>query len=905
MAHEELIQWSDDAHYGWQRDALRRIVCFGEITDQDLQELKRIIKNDVGIIDDNNAVPAPLLSSHLPKSAENAPRTTLLSIGSVKGIARLADDQDPLSFLEDGLTIVYGPNASGKSGYCRIAKQLCRSRSAQEIRGNVYDESSDKGWKVDFEYGVEGQENKKLSWTGEEPPEDLMRISIFDTADAQIYVDKNRELEFLPYELGVLTNLASCAAKLDKYFKECMEKNDISGLDSFIGSYTKGTRIHKELSRLSSETDIEKLPTEEYLRGIATWDEKSISQLKDVEKKIANSPASQLNICRSAKSQLDAVKIEIEKCITLISNTEVRNLKNMHGTKKQKNQEAELAASNLSVGLPIPNIGSNAWRQMLTYAREFATEVAPGEKASELSAAEFCMLCQQPLDDDARKRMAKFDDYIIGRAVEESRKAKEVYSKRVQDITRLNITTVAELDDSLATYAGMNDERKGFFDQIKNVYIKLLRRYELVSGMIDADKIEVIDTEDFISKTLIEQIDLDIQALSNDMTALNEAIIAGNQHQADLVESQAELLDLKKLSMEIDTAVDHLGRLKLYRRSQLALQQCKTAAISRQMSKRRGKLVTDSLKERLESEMTSLDVSHIPIKIIEKSEQGSSMVELELISKQSVKKRSEILSEGEQRSLALACFLAELGEKGTMHGVVVDDPVSSLDHTRMELVAERLVREASAGRQIIIFTHNISFRYMLESQATAMGLEPCIRWMTSRGKEKFGIIDSKDDVPDQLLKAGERISRLNGTVDDIFKDGYDPSDVSREKRDMVVAFYTFMRETWEKIVEEIIFNNVIERYHPDVKTLSLTTAYYDPRKDYDRISKGMRRCSTYSGHSRPSSSSLTLPTEDQIRKDLNMLVEFYKDARKRRKDLQNEVDAKTTEKRKMGQTITR
>lgn len=904
MEHKELIQWSDrDDRHGWQRDALRRIVCFGEITKQDLQELKKIIENDVGIIVDKNALPEPLLSRHLPKSAEDAPRTTLLSIGSVHGIDRLADDQKPLSFLEDGLTLVYGPNASGKSGYCRIAKRLCRSRSAQEIRGNVYDESSNERWKVNFEYSVEGQGNKKLSWAGEELPEELNRISVFDTADAQIYVDRDRKLEFLPYELSVLTNLANCSTELNEHFKRCIEKYNINELNSFIDSYNEGTKIHKELSRILLETELTELPDEEHLRNLAVWNEENISQLRDIEKKIANSPESQRNICRTAKSQLEALMVEISKCTALIGNMEVKTLKTIHDTKRQKAQEAELAASNLSADLPIPGVGSDAWRQMLVYAREFAAEVTTEEKASELSETEFCMLCQQPLADDARQRMKKFDEYIIGRAVEESKKAEEVYNKRVQDIMGLKISTVSELDDSLATYAGMTDERNELFEQIKKVYVKLARRYDLISNMIGTDSIEAVDTEDFVSKTLIEQINLDIQALGDEMAALNGAIEAGSQHQEVLMKSHAELVDLRKLNMEIDTAVDHLKRLKLYRKYHLASQQCSTAAIGRQMTKRRGRLLSDSLKERLANEMRSLDVAHIPITLSERSSKGDSVVGLELISKQSVKRSSEILSEGEHRSLALACFLAELGEKGTKHGIVVDDPISSLDHTRMEAVAERLVHEASAGRQVIVFTHNISFRYMVESQAAAIGLEPCVRWMTSRGKDKFGVIDSEDDVPDQLLKAGQRINRLNETVNDIFKDGYEPSDVSKEKRDKVVAFYTFMRETWEKIVEEIIFNNVIERYHPDVKTHSLDTAYYNPQEDYDRINNGMTRCSAYSGHSRPSSSSLRLPTEDQIRKDLQNLVTFHSDVKKRRKTLQEEVKAKTMEKRKMGRTI--
>ena len=67
-----------------------------------------------------------------------------------------------------------------------------------------------------------------------------------------------------------------------------------------------------------------------------------------------------------------------------------------------------------------------------------------------------------------------------------------------------------------------------------------------------------------------------------------------------------------------------------------------------------------------------------------------------------------VLSEGEHRAVALACFLTETGMMDTKHAVVIDDPVSSLDHERRHLVAKRLVREAQT-RQVIVFTHDMVF----------------------------------------------------------------------------------------------------------------------------------------------------------------------------------------------------
>ena len=69
---------------------------------------------------------------------------------------------------------------------------------------------------------------------------------------------------------------------------------------------------------------------------------------------------------------------------------------------------------------------------------------------------------------------------------------------------------------------------------------------------------------------------------------------------------------------------------------------------------------------------------------------------------------SKILSEGEQKLLALADFLAECRMNSRQRPILLDDPVSSLDYRRLEDVADRLTDLASE-HQVIILTHNIMF----------------------------------------------------------------------------------------------------------------------------------------------------------------------------------------------------
>ena len=69
---------------------------------------------------------------------------------------------------------------------------------------------------------------------------------------------------------------------------------------------------------------------------------------------------------------------------------------------------------------------------------------------------------------------------------------------------------------------------------------------------------------------------------------------------------------------------------------------------------------------------------------------------------------SKVFSEGEQKVLAIADFIAETRMSNNSVPVIFDDPVSSLDHRRVREVASRIADLAS-DHQVVVFTHDIFF----------------------------------------------------------------------------------------------------------------------------------------------------------------------------------------------------
>ena len=129
---QEILNWSADRP-AWQRDALRRLVQNDHLDDADLDELTRICRAGKGLAEKTAA--DPLTTEHLPAEGGATEKVSVQSIHHLQGVNALAEDQ-ALKF-GSGLTVVYGDNAAGKSGYTRILKTAFRARGAENIIGNV------------------------------------------------------------------------------------------------------------------------------------------------------------------------------------------------------------------------------------------------------------------------------------------------------------------------------------------------------------------------------------------------------------------------------------------------------------------------------------------------------------------------------------------------------------------------------------------------------------------------------------------------------------------------------------------------------------------------------------------------------------------------------------------------
>ena len=204
-------------------------------------------------------------------------------------------------------------------------------------------------------------------------------------------------------------------------------------------------------------------------------------------------------------------------------------------------------------------------------------------------------------------------------------------------------------------------------------------------------------------------------------------------------------------------------------------------------------------------------------------------------------KPSKVLSEGEQKVLALADFLAEARLAGITAPVVFDDPVSSLDHRRIDEVAQRIARLAD-NNQVIVFTHDILFA------TTLLGLfeksKRCVYFQVTDEDGKGKVTRATGPRWDTL--SGIR-GKINGTIQAA-------KQQEGEARDALVRVgYGWIRSWCEVFTEAELLQGVTQRYQPNVGMTRLPNINTDKLGEIiPKVTEVFEEACRYiDGHSQP------------------------------------------------------
>ena len=855
---EEIISWIQDRPK-WQQRALHLLLDHDSLTDEQLAELAELCITESR---PSSAKQRTEVSDPLPSFESFEADVALSGISDVENVNALAPSAG-LDFPSQGLCVVYGDNGSGKSGFARILKQACRARATDPILPNVYDPDGPSPSAI-VHYIIDGEEYSFRLGSEEVIPHELNAISVFDGDCQAVYVDEDHEVAYRPRGLHLLDELWEVCVDVKERIQRRSEslKERLPDLSELHGGHAVG-QLLEGLSADTSRHDVEKL---------ARLDDADHARISELEQGIARfrarSPASQSAELRRKASRLEQVINVLEGKRNAIDDAAVERLKNLASEAASARSAANDLAQGTFAEALLGGVGSESWRRMWEAARQYSVEDAyPDSQFPEVEAGAHCVLCQQELSSEAAERLRAFEAFVRSDLETAAQAAEASHREAIQELEAAE----AGAPDFESVIAELREDDEGLASQLDRTATRLSERHmEVMTGVQTGDWTQLADLQD----DALPQLQDYIAALRSRATELETADVA-----TELSARQAELdglLARRRLGERLTDVTVMLEDLAELAVLAAAIRSTDTRALSTKNSELTNRYVTEPLVQQFLQELQDLGIHGVEVSLDTTARGGVPRHRIRLANADRSIKTSQILSEGEQRAMGLAAFLSEVSASSKASGIVADDPVSSLDHRYRGRVARRLV-SAAQERQVLVLTHDLVFLLELNRLADDSEIDIKNRQVRRVGS-RTGIQHERNVWPGSSIK--DRIAGLNERIQE--GQAIQASGDEDAYSEHVAATIGYLREAWERAVEEVVLNQAVMRFKHEIETRRLRVLHLLGAEDYEAIERGMTWCSSWlPGHDQAAAVNAPMPDLEEVRDQVSELQTLVSSLRER------------------------
>lgn len=856
---DEILAWSVQLGDSWVRDALRRIVMQASVTDADVADLAGLCKKPHGLTDELGVV-AAMEQPHLPTVSKTGP-VTLVAVTHVSDVNALAPNET-IKFGASGLTVVYGDNGAGKSGYARILKRGCRARGAKDpILPNALSEQPGGTPTAKLTLAVDGKETEHVWKDGVPGPSDLGAVSVFDESAAQVYVADKTEVRFRPFGLDILDKLASVCSRVKELLdseKNTLQSQAVAWPD--LPRDTEAARFIAGLTALTSRSQVDRIA------AMSDDERRELEILADVVATArADNPTDKASDLRVKAGRLRRLAEEVSQLERLLGADSLRRVTALRVEAVEARGGADAAAEALSGSAVLSGLGSGQWRAMWDAARTYSDRVAyPGHSFPHVGVDAACLLCQREIDAAAGARLTAFEDLV--RAEAQTAYARK--HKAAEEAAKVCLAIVPgdrvrdALEDLTVLDSAVAQTTAAFIAQARLVHTELAKAegspMPLPASALAAD---------------LTRLAVEAEGRADEMAKAADP--AGRRKaEARLSELQGRRT-LEGVRDRIHAEIDRRARINAY---EICIKDTETRAITKLSTELTKKHVTDTLTSAFDAELKRLGFTAPELAIRPVGGQKGVLYHQVQLKHSTRAELPKVVSDGESRCIALAAFLAELQSAESGSAIVFDDPVSSLDHRWRAAVSKRLVEEA-ATRQVIVFTHEMVFLAALLQEADRQEIS-CIPQTIRRGSDSLaGHVE--EGLPWTGMSTQKRIGALKNEPQRLEKMLKEHGQKDYEAG--ATRFYADLRRTWERAIEEVLLNDAVMRFRPGIETNRLKKIGDVCADDLDKIEAGMTKSSKWEGgHDQALAVNEPLPPPAELKADIDQLEQWVATVRKRR-----------------------
>ncbi|MEI6316369.1 MAG: AAA family ATPase [bacterium] len=835
-----LWEWGE-SNGEWGKLLISKII--GTETNLTIEDKKEVFDYFLQSIKLKSGLPD--LAIKKPVYSPSTKKIDIISLSEVKGVNKLALDQT-ITFA-DNITVIYGENGSGKTGYGRILKALGYS---YELYNNILCDITkpQEPQTATIKYRVDGVDGE-FNWDGKAKNSSLENISIFNNNCVQISL-ADRGLLVSPIGFHLFNLVSDELGYLARLWQETIDKYPTLLL--WATNLHPGTLQENFISNLKGNSSLPRL-TE-----ISTFDDGHKTSLADCELELKNLNKAllekELANFRTQLGEIDVILGKVLKAQKALNENTWVNLVTLNKQLHDLEAKTKVGLKEIAETNNIDFYLSKEFQAFIKAADEYIKILNKDDYPK--GESETCVYCKQELKtENSIALLRSYRKLLNDNTQELIKKAKDSKTSIIQLIAAIEVPLIFHQD----TF-GRDSDGKIVQPEGISKYNKLLASWKAIVDKGEFDEIKFdLDYTEYITflesrKTKTEEaIKLKIHTIDNISIKEKELIAKINElKDREFLSTRTE--DVKKAianKVIVSTLLNHKSSFS-------------TNTISRKTTEAREELVQTEFNKYFTEELKALRKSNIKIELTFGTSKGNSRLQQRINTSYIL---SDILSEGEQKAIALAEFLTELQLDKSKSPVIFDDPVNSLDHHIIEDVSRRLLT-LSRSRQVIIFTHSILlFNSIMHNckLATYKDLQKILYDIRSE-YGLTGVISITDADIDQVKKPVVKIRTLLNNL-----------PKGRRENDVAAEGFGELRAAIELLVEHHIFRGTVKRYQPNIAlTNFIKVDGLLVNKNKDKLNEIYERCCRYTNaHSNPEE-VITQPTVAELKLDFDEFETIHK-----------------------------
>jgi len=852
----ELIRdWAAGITY-WEQAVLEKLAAGVTLTEKDHHRFLNLMIEDTGLAAKPHATRPTFVFP--AKGPDVSPDTafTMERLSNLRNVNALPPAQQ-LTFGPQ-LTIIYGPNGSGKTGYTRPLGCAAFARGEREVLTDARKASIKQAPAADIEILKDGKKTT-VSWTYGTDSRDLSGVYVFDGTSAAVHLTRPNALSFSPAGLALLTDLATVTDQTRERLRKLIEGK--SAPHNFGGFFSGDSIVSREMGTLGPKTDIAKL------RQLATVAGAEAGSMPDLEQQIAvlktqNIPL-RLATLRQQVRDLQRLVEFVRNVNGALDVAVERQVTDLITEMEALRHDAERVGADQFQFAQFTQVGTQVWREFIGVAKRLAgAESQPG--VSYPNAGDHCLLCRQTLSPQAIDLMNRLWDFLESDAPARYKAAQARTASRANQFRSLDLSFFGADASSRRILENEIPAQVAALDAFLNACTARSLQFQtaLNTGALgEIPKLELPSLEPILATIAHREQELS-QLQSNDPSTVLQQLgakLRELQHRQTLAEHLVEI-------------VRWIDDQKWCARAQKAIGS--TRHITAKYNELFKTLVTDRYQTLFEDILRKLK-RNLKLTIETRGHKGETVRQIVLSPESFAQKAAidKVLSDGEKRAVALADFLTEVTLDTSSKAIILDDPVSSLDGDSKTSIANILAEQA-ASRQVIIFTHDLMFLHALKVTAKKINIDIVSHWMRI-----------EDDQPGYVYFDNSPLCEGDYKSANVARECYavaKNAPPAEQERALQQGFGA-LRTSYEAFIIYDLFNEVVKRFEERVSFERLRDVSID-KATIDQVVEKLSILSRYiDAHLHSDTFLPEKPTPEHLLQEIHAFEELRRDTRERKK----------------------